>query len=75
MFYKIQPNFDVENCIKCGRRPVVGQNKHTWIVKCPNDACDNAVTSNITDFDAWNRKNKPPISINQGDNGPLKKSM
>lgn len=75
MFYKIQPNFEVENCVKCGRRPVVGQSKHSWVVKCPNDECDNSISGSITDFDAWNRKNKPSIPIGQNDNEAKKKSM
>jgi len=74
MFYKLQPNFVCENCVKCGSRPVVGQNKRTWIVKCPNDACDNAITSDFADFEAWNKKNKPSVPLNNGTNGPFKKS-
>lgn len=76
MFYKLQPNFVCENCIVCGSRPVVGQKKHTWTVKCPNAKCNNAVTGTFADFETWNRKNKPVVSIkNNGDDEDLKKSV
>ena len=74
MAYKVQPDFVCENCIKCGSRPVVEQNKHLWIVKCPNDECNNAVASSIVDFKAWDRKNKPSVPLKKGNDDPLKKS-
>ena len=72
MVYKIQPNIVCENCIKCGKRPVIEQIKHEWLLKCPNEACDNFVAGNIIDFDAWNKKNKSATSLN---NDQLKKSI
>jgi len=72
MIYKIQPNIVCENCIKCGKKPVVEQIKHEWLLKCPNEACDNVVVSSIVNFDAWNKKNKPPISLTSGQ---MKKSI
>ena len=75
MPYKVQPEFVCENCIKCGSRPVIDQNKNTWIVRCPNDECNNSVSNNIADFKAWDRKNKPTIALNNEDNGLQKKSI
>ncbi|WP_462265202.1 hypothetical protein [Mucilaginibacter sp.] len=65
MTYEIQPAIVCENCIKCGRRPVIEQTKKDWKVKCPNKSCANEVSSSIVDMEQWNRKNKPDIDINQ----------
>ncbi|GAB3904948.1 hypothetical protein [Mucilaginibacter boryungensis] len=56
--YKIQDNFMVANCIKCGRRPVVAQDAYTWIVLCPNAACNNSVEGKTANFKAWDEQNK-----------------
>jgi ssDNA-binding Zn-finger/Zn-ribbon topoisomerase 1 len=72
MIYNIQPNIVCENCIKCGKRPVIEQIKKGWLLRCPDNACDNSVSGDIVDFDAWNRKYKPVIPLT---NGHLKKSV
>ncbi len=58
MSYKIQPNIFCENCIKCGRRPILEHIKTDWIIVCPNKDCDNLAVDTFIDFDAWNKKNK-----------------
>jgi len=56
--YKIQDNFNVANCMKCGRRPIVAQNDRSWIVLCPNPACNNSVEGKTVNFKAWDEQNK-----------------
>jgi hypothetical protein len=55
---RIQENFKVENCIKCGRKPVIMQDGKVWIVLCPNIKCDNKVEGRIVDFNSWDNQNK-----------------
>jgi hypothetical protein len=56
--YKIQDNFDIANCIKCGRRPVVSQDGQTWSVLCQNEECQNSIAGKTVNFKAWNEQNK-----------------
>ncbi|QEM09748.1 MULTISPECIES: hypothetical protein [Mucilaginibacter] len=63
MTIQIQPNIQCENCIKCGRRPHIEQNKKYWAITCPNSSCKNSVKALIVDFDAWNRLNKKTNEI------------
>jgi hypothetical protein len=70
MVYQIQPNIFCENCINCGKRPVIAQIKSGWAVKCPDENCNNMVVNKIVDLDAWNKLNKPIQTISDS---PLKK--
>lgn len=58
MIYPIQPNIFCENCITCGKRPVVEQAKNGWIVKCTTASCDNYIIGKLVDIDGWNQQNK-----------------
>jgi len=68
MSYEIQPNIICENCIKCGKRPVIDQTKKGWQIKCPEKACNNVITGPTIDFDTWNRVNKKNINLPGNDN-------
>jgi hypothetical protein len=72
MSYEIQPGIEVENCIKCGTRPVIDQTKKGWEVKCPNDACKNIVAGPLVGFETWNRVNKKNIDLKPGDNNLMR---
>lgn len=63
MNLQIQPNFACENCIKCGKRPHVEQQKKNWVVACPDKSCKNFVKSTIADFASWNSLNKKAASL------------
>jgi ssDNA-binding Zn-finger/Zn-ribbon topoisomerase 1 len=56
--YSIQSNIVCENCIKCNTRPVLEQVKNGWMIKCPNNSCNNSVTGKVIDFKVWDRQNK-----------------
>ena len=58
MILPIQPNFPCENCVKCGNRPHVEQQKKYWVITCGNKSCKNFVKSIFADFVTWNRLNK-----------------
>lgn len=72
MSYEIQNNIFVENCIKCGQRPVIDQSKAGWEVKCDNRACKNVISGPFIDYDTWNRVNKTNVNLNP--NAKLKRS-
>ena len=64
MIIAIQPNIQCENCIKCGARPHVEQEKRYWIITCPNKACKNFVKEDFFNINAWNRLNKNKAGLN-----------
>ncbi|MES2279582.1 MAG: hypothetical protein V4592_26345 [Bacteroidota bacterium] len=69
MSYEIQAGVECENCIKCGKRPVIDQHKKGgWEIKCANDACKNSVSAPLVDFETWNRINKKNINLTTSDN-------
>ncbi len=63
MTYDIQPSIKCENCIKCGKRPVIEQTKKNWKVKCANKECQNEVSGPFVDIELWNRKNQPEVDL------------
>lgn len=68
MSYEIQPEIKCENCIKCGKRPIIDQSKKGWEIKCRNKDCANVVVAPMLDFETWNRVNKKDINLNPGGN-------
>lgn len=58
MILQIQPNIYCENCIKCGTRPHVEQQKKFWVIACPNKECQNFIKNALIDMKAWNNLNK-----------------
>jgi hypothetical protein len=71
MILQIQPNIYCENCIKCGSRPHVEQQKRFWVITCPNKECKNFVKDELFNINAWNRSNKNSANLNH--NQTLKK--
>lgn len=67
MGYEIQPGIQCENCIKCGKRPIIDQTKKGWEIKCRDSACKNVVTAPLVDFDTWNRINKTDVKLTPAD--------
>jgi hypothetical protein len=63
MSYEIQPGIECENCIKCGKRPVIDQSKKGWDIMCPNVICKNIVSGPLVDFETWNRVNKKNVNL------------
>jgi hypothetical protein len=66
MILEIQPNIPCENCIKCGTRPHVEQEKRYWVITCPNKECKNFVKEEFFNINAWNRLNKNNSNLNHG---------
>lgn len=73
MSYDIQPEIFCENCIKCGKRPVIEQTKKGWVIMCPNGECKNSVAGPTIDFETWNRINKKNVDL-KSDNNNLMRS-
>lgn len=72
MIIEIQPNIHCENCIKCGARPHIEQQRKYWIVTCPNKGCKNLVKDEVVNIKAWNRLNKNNANLSH--NQTLKKT-
>lgn len=65
-FIKIQPSIICEDCIVCGRRPVIEQAKGSkFIVRCPKDSTHYQTQPGLIDIDDWNSNNKVQNSGDQ----------
>lgn len=68
-FLKIQPSIYCENCIICGKRPVISQIGAKYVVRCPTDVEHYRTKEGLIDIDDWNRKNK--VGNTEGNIGNL----
>ncbi|SEP42693.1 hypothetical protein SAMN05428947_116102 [Mucilaginibacter sp. OK283] len=57
-FISIQPSVICENCIICGSRPVIEQNKGKFTVRCPKDNTHYQTPPGLIDINGWNTNNK-----------------
>lgn len=66
-FIQIQANFFCEPCKDCGARPVIEQQKGTFIVRCPKHDSHYQTKPGLVDIDDWNLKNKVHSSLGTRD--------
>jgi len=73
-FIQIQNNISCELCKDCGARPVIEQQKGTFIVRCPKHDSHYQTKPGLVDIDDWNLKNKVHTSLGAKDTKPSKEA-